>query len=359
MEHIQSTPHPPELEIDDDDLPSKILAIFHLSMVPGWVYIAITGDHEPELCDNIEALVKECQFVFRDNTAITLWNDDCTVLSMGTGEHTFYKIIGQEFVQTFQCLAHPPLAFYSTPNLFSVGKWVCIGCPGIYWGDVGLLCSLADEEDEDHITVLLVLQITDAENLAVYLWDQVHPPLMKYLCPHSTDDPPLFTDGGEETWIFGRDRMTKDGLLLQSFAPWELRKEMTDGTNLYLLPEQETHFRGLLPPSDLSHMPPICDPQGNFIRGERVHIAGHNGIIVGFDKSVGPQHGAFPLPKDKLFYAELERIYSETWKGHIYCHPSFMIKQHNRNEMVFSLGLKENVEVVECDYFKEEVTIQL
>jgi hypothetical protein len=109
------------------------------------------------------------------------------------------------------------------------------------------------------------------------------------------DNPPLFTDGGEETWYFGRDRMTKDGLVLRSFTPWELRKDMMDGTELYLLPEQETHFHRLLPLSDLPHMPPVRDPHSHFMQGEKVHIAGHNGIIVGFDKSVGPEHGAFPL----------------------------------------------------------------
>jgi hypothetical protein len=125
-------------------------------MVPGWVYVAITGDQEPELYEDIKALIKGCQFVFREDTAISLWNDNRIVLSMGTSNPKFYKILGQEFVQTLQCLAHPLPAFYETSNSFSVGEWVCISHPGVYWGDMGLVCCLSDEEDEDCVTILLV-----------------------------------------------------------------------------------------------------------------------------------------------------------------------------------------------------------
>jgi hypothetical protein len=212
---------------------------------------------------------------------------------------------------------------------------------------------LSDEEDEERITVILVPQITDDKNMAGYLQGHVRPPLRK------ADDPPSSSEGGDETWLFGRDRITKDGLVMRSFAPWELRKGMVEGGKLYLLPIQETHFHRLLPPEDWPHMPPVSDPQGHFIRGERVHVAGHNGIIAGFDKSVGPEHDAYPLPRCPLFYAELERIYSETWKAHVYCHPSFIIKQHKEKDMAFSLALKENVVVVESNYLKEVVIIQL
>jgi hypothetical protein len=278
---------------------------------------------------------------------------------MGTGEPTFYKLLSQEFFQTLQSLAHPPPEVYSASDSFTVGEWVCVGRPGIYWGDVGLVRSLSDEEDDDRLTVLLVPRITDDENLAIYLQGHVRPPLRKELRAHTDNDLPLSTGGGEETWILGRDRLTKDGLVLRCFTPWELRKDMVDGYSLYLLPEQDTHFRRLLPSLECSHMPPVRDPRGHFMRGERVHVAGHNGIIVGFDKRVGPGHDAFPLPRGNVFYCELECIYLETWKGHVYCHRSFIVKRHNEHDKAFSLGLKENVEIAECDYFKGEVIIRL
>jgi hypothetical protein len=37
----------------------------------------------------------------------------------------------------------------------------------------------------------------------------------------------------------------------------------------------------------------------------------------------------------------------------------FIVKRHREKETVFSLGLRENVEVVGCNYLKEEITIQL
>jgi hypothetical protein len=159
--------------------------------------------------------------------------------------------------------------------------------------------------------------------------------------------------------MFGRDKMSKDGMLLRSFAPWELRKDMMDGVDLYLLPQQEAHFRRHVPPEDWSAMPPVRDHHVHFLRGERVKAAGHKGFIAGFDRSVGPEHEAFPLQGRELIYADIERIYSETWKQYVYCHTSFIVKQHTEHDIVFSLGVRENVTVVECDYFREEVTIQL
>jgi hypothetical protein len=153
--------------------------------------------------------------------------------------------------------------------------------------------------------------------------------------------------------------MTKDGMLLRSFAPWEPRKDMMDGVNLYLLPQQDTHFQSHLPPEDWSAMPPVWDSCVHFMRGERVEVAGHKGIIAGFNRSVGPEHEASPLQGRELFNAEIERIYSETWKDYVHSHTSYIVKQHAEYDVVFSLGVRENVTVVECDYFRNEVTIQL
>jgi hypothetical protein len=265
MDHICNTPHP-ELETDSngDDLHSEILAIFHLSTLPGWVYVAMTGDSKLELFYDIDALVNECPVVVQEDMATTHWDDDHIVLLMGTGHPIFYKTFGHEFQQTFLSLAHPP-KFYSTRDSFLVNEWICISHPGTYWGDVGFVCTLSDDEEEDHITILLVPQITDDVNLAIYLWEHVHPPLRKELWPHTSDDPPLSGEGEEKTWVFGRDRMTKDGMLLRSFAPWELRKDMVDGANLYLLPEQDIRFCHHLSPDHWPQMPPMYDPHHHFM----------------------------------------------------------------------------------------------
>jgi hypothetical protein len=266
---------------------------------------------------------------------------------MGTGYPTFYKALGTEFLQTLRCLLYPP-TFYATPHAFSVGEWVCIGRPGTYWGDVGLVRSLSDEEEEERITVLLVPRITDKHNLTMFSRAYVRPPLWKILWSY----PSLSTEPEVDTWLFGRERMTKDGMLLRSFAPWELRKDMTDQTDLYLLPEQDTHFRAHLPVDACSQMPPVRDPRPNFIRGERVQVAGHKAIIAQLDRSVDPDNR-------EIIHDEMEWLYSETWQQYFYCHPSHILKHHTNCDAVFSFGANENVVVVACDYFKEQITITL
>jgi hypothetical protein len=155
MHHLRTTLWPPEVETGDGNLQSEILAIFRLGSVPGWVYMAMTGDKELELYDDVEALIADCPVVVREDTSIKEWNEEYIVLSMGTGYPTFYKALGTEFLQILRCLSYPP-TFHSTPHAFSVGEWVCIARPGTYWGDIGLIWSLSDEEDEERITVLLV-----------------------------------------------------------------------------------------------------------------------------------------------------------------------------------------------------------
>jgi hypothetical protein len=309
--------------------------------------------------DDIEALIAGCRAVVREDTTVKRWDENGVVLSMGTGDPIFYKIVGEEFQQTLLSLSHPAES-YDSLDSFSVGEWVCIGRPGTYWGDVGFVRSLSDDEDEDRIAILLVPRIVDEVNRAAYNNTFVRPPLLKDLWPHTNDGPPLSVEDGEETWTFGRERMTKDGMLLRTFAPWELRKDMVDGADLYLLPEQDAHFRRLLPSEACSRMPPVRDPRCHFMRGERVQVAGHKGIVVGLDRSVGSGDEAFALQsRGNLWYAGMERIYSESYKGHVLTHSSFIVKQHRDDDTVFSFGVNENVVVLACDYLKQEVTIQL
>jgi hypothetical protein len=127
---------------------------------------------------------------------------------------------------------------------------------------------------------------------------------------------------------------------------------MADGSELYLLPEQDGHFRRFLPPESWLHMPPVHDPHTCLIRGERVQVAGHKGIIAGWGTE------AFSH-RDSIVSAEMEQIYSETWKCYVTCHRAFITKLHREGDTVFAFGLNENVLVLECDYLKQEVKIQL
>jgi hypothetical protein len=260
-----NTPRPPEHESNGDTFLSEILAVFRLAAVPGWVYVAMTGDEdprddEPDMYDNFYALIKDCLYVVREDTAVR-WDNDRIVLSIGIGEPTYYKIIGEEFQQVLMCLAQPTTLYkYNSHGSFSVGEWVCINRPGTYCGDVGLVRSLSDVDDEERLTVLLAPRVTDQENLDLYDQSYARPPVRKRLWPHTCDDPPLSTEpDGEETWLLGRERMTKEGLLLRSFAPWELRKDMVDKSDLSLLPEQDVHFHCCLSSDQWPHMPPVRD----------------------------------------------------------------------------------------------------
>jgi hypothetical protein len=306
------------------------------------VYIALAEYGRGDGYDDVYALIKGCRVVVRDDTVVSRWDEQNVVLWMGTSDPIAYEVLGEEFQQTFLCLAHPSMYFDSTSS-FAVGEWVCINRPGTYWGNVGLVRSLSDSDDEDRITVLLVPRMTDEENQAIYNVNLARPGLMKYLRPHTSDDPPLSNEDVEETWLLGREQMTKDGMLLRSFAPWELRKDMMDGSDLYLVPEQDIHFRRLIPTEDWHLMPPPRDPRRHLMGGERVEVAGHKGVIVGF-------HRQDP---------ELVHVYSETCKKNVICHVSFIVKQHTEGDTAFSFELNENVVVLDRDYLRQEVKIQL
>jgi hypothetical protein len=201
-------------------------------------------------------------------------------------------------------------------------------------------------------------RMTDPVNQSVFEAAFIRPGLRKSLWFHRSSDPELLIEDGDETWYLGREKLTKDGMVLRAFSPWELRKNMTDGSDLYLLPEQEAHFRCSLPPECWPHMPPVRDPRPHFIRGERVQVAGHKGILVGWDRSVGPGHEAFPR-RESICSAEMERIYSETCEGHVLCHRSFITKLHREDDTVFAFGLNENILILQCDHLRQEVKIQL
>jgi hypothetical protein len=80
---------------------------------------------------------------------------------------------------------------------------------------------------------------------------------------------------------------------------------------------------------------------------------------VGLDRLAAGGPDVFPIMKDKTISSEMQQIYSETCKAHVWCHSSFIVKQHEERDTVFSLGLNENVVVLECDYFMQEVRIEL
>jgi hypothetical protein len=354
MDHLLNTAPPPE-----HDSTCEIITAFRLSTLPGWIYVAMAEYEQSDWYSDIEALLDECDVVVRNDTTIKRWDENGVVLSMGTGDPIFYEIVGEEFQQTFLSLTHPT-PFYHTPDSFSQGEWICICRPGTYFGDVGLVRSLSDDEDEDRITVILVPRISDEVNQTTYNDTFVRLPLREDLWPHTSNDPLLSTENGEETWFFGRDRMTTEGMLLRSFAPWELGKTMVDGEDLYTLPLQDAHFRRFLPPEEWSRIPPVRNSRGHFMRGERVQVVGHKGIVVGLNGSFGPGTGPSDISGGaKLWYAEMEQIYSETTKRHILCHSSLLVKQHNEGDTAFSFGLGENVLILGCDYLKQEITVKL
>jgi hypothetical protein len=301
--------------------------------------------------DDIQIIIGECRTLIREDTSVERRDEESLIVSLGEGIPVFYQVYGEEFQQAFVSLSHPSPTFYATPDSFSVDEFVCIGCPGTYWGDVGLIRSLPDSKELNRISVLLVPRMTDPINQAAFDKACARPPMRKTLWFHTEQDSPLSIEGGEETWSVGREKLTKDGMVLRTFAPWELRKDMIDGNQLYLLPDQDAHFRRVLAPERWSDMPPVHSACPRFIRGERVQVSGHKAIVVSWDKSAGRTGSVFAV--------EHELIYSEMCQAYFACHPSFLVKQHKEGDMVFSFGVQENVVVLDCDYLKQEVKIQL
>jgi hypothetical protein len=165
------------MKVSPDDEPSShILAIFHLSSVQGWVYIAMMDELDCDLQDDIEILVKGASAVEQDGMSVLWENTDKKVLDLGSGPPWINNVVGKEFLQTFICLSQPPPSYYMPDDAsvgewvllhsFSVGQWVCVSCTGTYFGDVGCVVEIQDMPAPYIESVVLLLtpqMVSDAE----------------------------------------------------------------------------------------------------------------------------------------------------------------------------------------------------
>jgi hypothetical protein len=160
----------------DDDTSSHILAVFHLSSIQGWVYIAMIDELGSNVDDDVQILVDGASAVERDDTSV-LWDDaEGKALDLGNGSAWVFPIIGEEFLQTLICLSQPPPSYHLpddssvgewvVPHSFSPGEWVCISRPGTYFRDVGCIVKIHDVPAPyiDSVVLLMAPQTaTDTE----------------------------------------------------------------------------------------------------------------------------------------------------------------------------------------------------
>jgi hypothetical protein len=66
MSHILNTSAPPKHEST-----SETIAAFHLSTLPGWIYVAMAEYKQSDWYNNIDALLAECKVVAREDTIHT------------------------------------------------------------------------------------------------------------------------------------------------------------------------------------------------------------------------------------------------------------------------------------------------
>jgi hypothetical protein len=65
ISHILNTSPPPGHEST-----SEIIAVFRLSTLPGWIYVAMAEYEQSDWYDDIEALLAECKVVAREDTTM-------------------------------------------------------------------------------------------------------------------------------------------------------------------------------------------------------------------------------------------------------------------------------------------------
>jgi hypothetical protein len=82
----------------DKDTSSHILAIFYLSSVQGWVYIAMLDEEGSNIEDDVLTLVNRASALERVDASI-LWNNaDGKVMDLGIGAPWILAIVGEEFL---------------------------------------------------------------------------------------------------------------------------------------------------------------------------------------------------------------------------------------------------------------------
>jgi hypothetical protein len=267
-------------------------------------------------------------------------------------------------LQTLICLSQPPPSYHLpddssvgewvVPHSFSPGEWVCVSRPGTYFGDVGCIVKIHDVPAPyiDSIVLLMAPRTaTDAER-RYYKSRFIRQPLREEIEPHDSRKPALCTTvDGQEWWTDGKEKFSKEGLVYRTFSPWELRGDMLDGQELWVQPTQALHFSasGLSPEAKKS-MPRTTLLWQSINAGEVVSVgAVTDGVSAG--DGVGVEECEAP---------NLHAVYSNAHDAvYVNSHDSLILKRHEVGTQAFSFQLKENVEILACDYFAQRVRVRL
>jgi hypothetical protein len=349
----------------DEDTSSHILAVFHLSSVQGWVYIALLDEEGSNVKDDVLTLVDGASALERVDASILWDNAEGKAMDLGIGTPWIFAIAGEEFLQTLICLSQPRPSYYLpddvsvgewvVPQSFSLGQWVCVSRPGNYFGDVGCIVKLHDIPAPYIDSVVVLMSPRTASETERLYYDSyfVRAPLRENVVPHDPRTHTLCTMvDGEEGWMIGSEKFSKEGLVYRAFSPWELRVDMLDGQELEVRPAQASHFLA----SSLSTEAKKSMPQTELLYscinvGETVSVgAVTDGVAGGYGVGVADDDAV-----------NLQCIYSSSVQEGFYInsHPSLLLKRHEVGQQAFSFQLKENVEIVSCDYFSQRVQVRL
>jgi hypothetical protein len=151
---------------------------------------------------------------------------------------------------------------------------------------------------------------------------------------------------GEEGWMVRREMFSKEGLVYCAFLPWELRVDMLNRQELEVRPVQDLHFLALSLSTEAKQSKLQTELLYSSINvGETVSVgAVTDGVARGYGVGIADD--------DTL---NLQCIYSSSVQEGFYInsHPSLVLKCHEVGQQAFSFRLKENMEIVSCDYFSQ------
>jgi hypothetical protein len=251
-----------------------IVGVYALPHVQQWVFAALIECDNGDPFDALVEVASRSGGVVRTDTDMISYNENTCTWKMGKGRAIVYRVCGDEFTFFMQSVLYPP-EYITFATAFPVGSWVCIARMGLHFGDVG--CVVGHTNSLVHVITLIRAEKQSAEA------PEARQALMRCTVGGLAGLPEEAIDanvGGIECWEKRLREsgqvlvLTKSGLRLIMYRPWELRCDLADGSPLSLEASQQELFKTALSPELMKRCPPaaLARDYPLFLSGERVRL---------------------------------------------------------------------------------------